>query len=125
MPVREKGEGVPVRRLHVPSHVPGHTQTAAKVRGFSPTAPGCTAEIDSPLEGSGFELSVPLGRATASNLFLSPAKASQPGETGGYHSARPTLLLLLSLQFVLPERSGATPAHICQPDAGGGSHGIV
>jgi hypothetical protein len=60
MPVREKGEGVPVRRLHVPSHVPGHTQTAAKVRGFSPTAPGCTAEIDSPLEQSGFELSVPL-----------------------------------------------------------------
>jgi hypothetical protein len=60
MPVREKGEGVPVRRLHVPSHVPGHTQTAAKVRGFSPTAPGCTAEIDSPLEEDGFEPSVPL-----------------------------------------------------------------
>jgi hypothetical protein len=59
MPVREKGERVPVRRLHVPSHVPGHTQTAAKVRGFSPTAPGCTAEIDSPLEGKGFEPSVP------------------------------------------------------------------
>ena len=56
MPVREKGEGVPVRRLHVPSHVPGHTQTAAKVRGFSPTAPRCTAEIDSPLEQVGFEL---------------------------------------------------------------------
>jgi hypothetical protein len=62
MPVREKGEGVPVRRLHVPSHVPGHTQTAAKVRGFSPTAPGCTAEIDSPLEESGFELTVPSDR---------------------------------------------------------------
>jgi hypothetical protein len=65
MPVREKGEGVPVRRLHVPSHVPGHTQTAAKVRGFSPTAPGCTAEIDSPLEGTGFEPSVPLQGSTA------------------------------------------------------------
>ena len=59
MPVREKGEGVPVRRLRVPSHVAGHTQTAAKVRGFSPTAPGCTAEIDSPLEQTGFELLVP------------------------------------------------------------------
>ena len=46
MPVREKGEGVPVRRLHVPSHVPGHTQTAAKVRGFSPIASGFAAETD-------------------------------------------------------------------------------
>jgi hypothetical protein len=61
-PSERKGEGVPVRRLHVPSHVPGHTQTAAKVRGFSPTAAGCIAEIDSPLEGGGFEPSVPLWR---------------------------------------------------------------
>jgi hypothetical protein len=59
MPAREKGEGVPVRCLPVPSHVPGHTQTAAKVRGFSPTALGSTAEIDSPLEQAGFELEVP------------------------------------------------------------------
>jgi hypothetical protein len=35
---------------------------------------------DSPLEGSGFELTVPLGRATASNLFLSPSKHLNPGD---------------------------------------------
>ena len=51
MPAREKGKRIPVRSLHVPSHVPSHPQTAAKVRGFSPTAPGRTAEIDSLLEG--------------------------------------------------------------------------
>ena len=57
MPVREKGEGVPVRRLHVPSHVPSHPQTAAKVRGFSPIASGFTAETDCVLEQRRFELS--------------------------------------------------------------------
>ena len=65
MPVREKGEGVPVRRLHVPSHVPGHTQTAAKVRGFSLTAWEFTAETDWLLEEAGFELVVPLSKRTA------------------------------------------------------------
>ena len=54
-----KGEGVPVRSLRVPSHVPSHWQTAAKVRGFSPIASGFTAETDWLLEGDGFELSVP------------------------------------------------------------------
>jgi hypothetical protein len=34
-PSERKGEGVPVRSLRVPSHVPSHPQTAAKVRGFS------------------------------------------------------------------------------------------
>jgi hypothetical protein len=34
-------------------------QTAAKVRGFSHTAPGFTAETDRLLEGDGFEPSVP------------------------------------------------------------------
>ena len=62
MPVREKGEGVPVRNLRVPSHVPSHPQTAAKVRGFSPIASGFTAETDWLLEQAGFELSVPLGK---------------------------------------------------------------
>jgi hypothetical protein len=38
-PSERKGEGVPVRRLRVPSHVPSHPQTAAKVPGFSPIAP--------------------------------------------------------------------------------------
>jgi hypothetical protein len=50
MPVRENGQGAPVRSLHVPSHVPSHTQTAAKLRGFSQTAQGFTAETDWPLE---------------------------------------------------------------------------
>ena len=56
MPVREKGEGARVRRLHVPSHVPSHPQTAARVRGFSLTASEFTAETDCLLEGTGFEL---------------------------------------------------------------------
>ena len=60
MPVREKGDGAPVRSLRVPSHVPSHPQTAAKVQGFSPIASGFTAETDWLLEQSGFELSVPL-----------------------------------------------------------------
>ena len=55
-----KGKGVPVRRLHVLSHVPSDPQTAAKVRGFSRAAPLCTGETDSPLEEAGFELVVPL-----------------------------------------------------------------
>ena len=49
-PSERKGEGVPVRSLHVPSHVPSHPQTAAKVRGFSLTASGFTAETDWLLE---------------------------------------------------------------------------
>jgi hypothetical protein len=53
---RETGEGVPVRSLRVPSHVPSHPQTTAKVRGFSLTAARCTAETDWLLEQSGFEL---------------------------------------------------------------------
>jgi hypothetical protein len=59
MPVREKRQKEPSRDQLLPSHVPGHPQTTAKVPGFSPTPPGCTAEIDSPLEGAGFEASVP------------------------------------------------------------------
>jgi hypothetical protein len=49
-PSERKGEGVPVRSLRVPSHVPSHPQTAAKVRGFSPIASGFTAETDWLLE---------------------------------------------------------------------------
>jgi hypothetical protein len=60
MPVREKGRGSPVRSLPAPSHVPSHPQTAAKVRGFSLTASGFTAETDWLLEGDGFEPLVPL-----------------------------------------------------------------
>ena len=42
-----------------PQDANSHTQTAAKLPGFSPTAQGFTAETDSPLEGDGFELVVP------------------------------------------------------------------
>ena len=66
-PSERKGEGGPVRSLPVPSHVPSHPQTAAKVRGFSVTASGFTAETDCLLEQRGFELTVPpwKGRARA------------------------------------------------------------
>jgi len=57
-PSERNGEGGPVRRLYVPSHVPSHPQTAAEVRGFSLTAAGFTAETDWLLEGDGFELSL-------------------------------------------------------------------
>src|ERR1700720_1150828 len=58
-PSERKGEGVPVRRLRIPSHVPSNRQTAAKGRGFSPIASGFTAETDWLLEEAGFEPSVP------------------------------------------------------------------
>jgi hypothetical protein len=59
-PSERKGEGGPVRSLHVPSHVPNHPQNAAKVRSFSRTASAFTAETDCLLERSGFEPLVPL-----------------------------------------------------------------
>src|SRR5690349_15891636 len=59
MPVREKAIKGPARARRVPSLVPVHTQRAAKPRAFPPTAVEFTAERDSPLEGAGFEPSVP------------------------------------------------------------------
>src|SRR6185312_12715977 len=59
MPVREKAIKGPARARLVPSLVPVHMQRAGKPRAFLPTAVEFTAERDSPLEGSGFELSVP------------------------------------------------------------------
>ena len=59
-PSERKGEGGPVRSLHVPSHVPSHPQNAAKVRGFSRTVSAFTAETDCLLEEAGFEPLVPL-----------------------------------------------------------------
>ena len=65
MPVREKrprsAGSCPAR----PFSRPSHTQTAAKLRGFSQTAQGFTAETDSPLEEDGFEPSVPAVKKTA------------------------------------------------------------
>jgi len=59
MPIREKMPEEASGGQLLPPHVPSHAQTAAKVRGLSPTAPRFTAETDSPLEQSGFELWVP------------------------------------------------------------------
>ena len=73
MPVREKGEGVPVRSLRVPSHVPSHPQTAAKERGVSPITSGFTAETDWLLEEAGFELSVPPERKAALDRVRRPS----------------------------------------------------
>jgi hypothetical protein len=84
-PSERKGDGVPDRRLPVPSHVPLHAQTAAKVRGFSPTAPGCTAEIDSLLEGDGFEPSVP------ARELRSPAARRSPFFRVAMVRAKPSL----------------------------------
>ena len=73
---RKMAKAAPVRGLLVPSHVPSHTQTAAKVRGFSPIASGFTAETDWLLEEAGFEPSVPgygeLGRIWARAIARSP-----------------------------------------------------
>src|SRR5207248_5710613 len=68
--------------LPVPSHVPSHPQTAAKVRGFSPIASGFTAETDWLLEEAGFEPSVPrettsFQRRLMSLLLGSTARKSQ------------------------------------------------
>jgi hypothetical protein len=73
MPDREKRPRSPVRSLHVPSHVPNRPQNAAKVRGFSLTASGFTAETDWLLEERGFELLVPRKR-DAVPITTSPAK---------------------------------------------------
>jgi hypothetical protein len=56
---QRKRSRAPVRSRYVPLSRPQPPQTAAKVQGFSPTAPGFTAETDSPLEEDGFELPVP------------------------------------------------------------------
>ena len=69
---RERAKGSRFRSLRVPSHVPSHPHTAAKVRGFSPIASGFTAETDWPLEGGGFEPSVPLRRTYSSKRFVRP-----------------------------------------------------
>jgi probable HAF family extracellular repeat protein len=87
-PSERKGEGGPVRSLPVPSHVPSHRQTPAKVRGFSPTAPRYTGETDWLLEEAGFEPSVPLHILTVSDpLLVGPvtvpfAKRNHPFATG-------------------------------------------
>jgi len=76
MPIREKMPKEPSGGQLLPPHVPSHAQTAAKVRGLSPTAPRFTAETDCALEEAGFEPSVP---HTKSHAF--------PGREAGLRSA--------------------------------------
>ena len=59
MPVRERGQGEPTPGQHVPfsGHVQAHTP--GERRAFAPAATEDTGERDSPLEGRGFEPSVP------------------------------------------------------------------
>jgi hypothetical protein len=59
MPVREKRPRKPSVASSSLSHVPSPPQTAAKGAASSPSAPLLAGEIDSPLEGGGFEPSVP------------------------------------------------------------------
>jgi hypothetical protein len=59
MPIREKGWRSPGSQPARPFSRPKPLQNAAKVRDFSLTASGFTAETDWLLEESGFELSVP------------------------------------------------------------------
>ena len=60
MPVREKQPRRAARGQHVPfsSHVQAHTPGESRV--FAPVGMEGTRETDSPLEGTGFEPSVPL-----------------------------------------------------------------
>jgi len=83
MPVREKrprsAGSCPAR----PFSRPSHTQTAAKLRGFSQTAQGFTTETDSPLEGDGFEPSVPRQRSRNFLAFYVPAVIGQRPDSFG------------------------------------------
>jgi hypothetical protein len=82
-PSERKGEGVAVRSLHVPSHVPGHPADRRQVRGFSSPPPGCIAERDSPLEDSGFETPVPLTTGTLFRIPCAPARGAHRSDPRG------------------------------------------
>jgi hypothetical protein len=64
MPVRERGQGEPTPGQNVPfsGHVQAHTP--GERRAFAPAATEDTGERDSPLEGGGFEPSVPISGRT-------------------------------------------------------------
>ena len=73
MPFREKRPDERVFRQLVPLSRPVCRADWRKNARLSPTAPEFTAETDSPLEGAGFEPSVPLakeGRVQAWNSSL-------------------------------------------------------
>jgi hypothetical protein len=64
---------------------PATRRNAAKVRGFSISASGFTAETDCPLEEGGFEPLVPL------TLFRPPAGLVSPVKFRGRRAKRPAL----------------------------------
>jgi hypothetical protein len=86
MPVREKDQDEPGCEQLLPSHVPSNAQTAAKVRGFSPTAPRYTSETDWLLEETGFEPSVPPDRCSTS-IRLTPSDAGSSEQNRGIEFA--------------------------------------
>jgi hypothetical protein len=59
MPVREKGRRGPGSQRARPFSRPHASTDRRKSAGSSGTAAECTAQTDSPLEGNGFEPSVP------------------------------------------------------------------
>src|SRR3984893_2457640 len=73
MPVREKGRRSPGSPPARPFSRPQPPADRRQSAGLFPIASGFTAETDWLLEGSGFELSVPLRRATTSELSVPPA----------------------------------------------------
>jgi hypothetical protein len=95
-PSERKGEGGPVRSLHVPSHVPSHPQNAAKVRGFSRTVSAFTAETDWLLEESGFEPLVPL----ATEMLIELATGiTNPTRMLAVGDIRPVAAVVLTLRW--------------------------
>ena len=104
-PSERRGEGVRVRSLRVPSHVPSHPQTAAKVRGFSPIASGFTAETDWLLEEAGFELPVPPERKAALDRVRRPSVSGETVANAILELASQLDLMGLALIFKL----GAMP----------------
>ena len=109
---QRKRSRAPVRSRHVPLSRPQPPQTAAKVRGFSPTAPGFTAETDSPLEGAGFEPSVPGYGGFGDTAAPQPQSGRRPATPGRGSPA--ALERALGRRLHKPCRSDASgrPNHI-------------
>jgi hypothetical protein len=83
MPIREKMPKETSGGQLLSPHVPSHAQTAAKVRGLSPTALGFTAETDSALEEavtSELVSEMPISLVTGKNTGKSGIRA-QMGPT--------------------------------------------
>src|SRR4029077_19457156 len=114
-PSERNGEGVPVRSLRVPSHVPSQPQTAAKVRGSSPIASGFTAETDWLLEEAGFELSVPHRWASSVSM---PCESKSGVVLGTGRGAVVSRAFSCSANhYLLQHRTGTPPPRVYQSKA--------